>query len=180
MNPMKLEFPEKKHEQQYLEMIQEFADIHEKIIPWSAELKKWENYNDFLERIQNYKEGKNIKPWRWKSELYFLMDNKDKIVWAEIIRYELTEELRYDAGNVGYGIRPSERKKWYATRGLNLVLEKCKEYGLKKILLTCNKENIWSAKTIIKNWWIWNSEYNHICDDHPKWILKERYWILIK
>lgn len=30
---MKLEFPEKKHEKDYLEMVQEFADRGEKIIP---------------------------------------------------------------------------------------------------------------------------------------------------
>jgi hypothetical protein len=30
---MKLEFPEKKHEKEYVETIQEFADIQEKIIP---------------------------------------------------------------------------------------------------------------------------------------------------
>ena len=37
---MKLEFPEKKHEQQYLEMIQEFLDNKEKIIPRAMPLKE--------------------------------------------------------------------------------------------------------------------------------------------
>jgi predicted acetyltransferase len=59
---MRLEFPEKKHEQQYLEMIQEFSDNKEIIIPAAAILKEGETYDDFLQRIKDNKEGKNLKP----------------------------------------------------------------------------------------------------------------------
>jgi predicted acetyltransferase len=82
--------------------------------------------------------------------------------------------LRYDWGNIGYGIRPSERKKWYTTIWLKLVLEKCKELWIDKVMLTCNKENIWSSKAIIKNWWVRNSEYEH------EGKIKDRYYIPIK
>ncbi|HMS91557.1 MAG TPA: GNAT family N-acetyltransferase [Candidatus Absconditabacterales bacterium] len=171
---MKLEFPAKKHEQQYFEMIQEFLDNKETIIPMSMELKEGKTYDDFLERMNDNKKGINLKPGRVRSELYFLIDENEKIIGAEAIRYELNDELRFDAGNIGYGIRPSERKKGYATIGLTLALQKCKEAGLDKVLLTCKKENIGSAKTIIKNGGIWDSEYIH--EGHTK----ERYWIAIK
>lgn len=171
---MKLEFPEKKHEKQYIEMIQEILDNKETIIPNALQLKEGENYDDFLERIKNNREGKNLKPGRWKSTLYFIIDDEEKIVWAVHIRHELNDELRFDGGNIGYGIKPSERKKWHATIGLKLALEKCKELWLDKVLLTCGKNNIWSAKAMINNWWIWDTEYTH------EWHTKERYWIPIK
>jgi len=171
---MKLEFPEKKHEQQYLEIIQEFSDNKEVIIPWAANLKEGETYDDFLQRIKNNKEGINLKPWYVKSELYFLINENNKIVGAEAIRHELNDALRFDGGNIGYGIRPSERRKGYATEGLRLTLEKCKEMGMKKVLLTCDKDNIGSAKAMINNEGMWDSEYEH------EWKIKQRYRIEIK
>jgi len=148
---MKLEFPEKKHEKKYLKMIQEFTDKEEKIIPWAAGLKEGENYEDFLTRTQNNVEGKNPKH-QGHSTLYFIIDDEEKIVWAVHIRHELNDELRFEGGNIGYGIKPSERKKGYATIGLSLALQKCKELWLEKVLLTCGKNNIWSSKAMINNW----------------------------
>lgn len=171
---MHLEFPEKRHEKEYLEMIQEFSDNKEEIIPYSAGLKEWENYDSFLERIKSNREGKNLKPGHVKSELYFLIDDDDKIVWAEAIRPILNEALKYDGWNIGYGIRLSERKKGYATIGLSLALQRCKEYWLDKVLLTCDKENIWSSKAMIKNWWIRDSEYEF------EGKIKHRYWTPVK
>lgn len=170
---MRLEFPEKKHEKEYLNMIQEFIDKQENIIPGAAGLKIWEDYNDFLERTKNNVEGRNPKH-PGHSTLYFIIDDNEKIVWATHIRHELSDELKFDGGNIGYGIRPSERRKWYATAGLKLALEKCKELWLEKVLLTCGKNNIGSAKAMINNWWIRDSEYHH--DGHSK----ERYWIPVK
>lgn len=170
---MKLEYPEKKHEKVYIEMIQEFANKEEKPIPGAVGRKEWESYDDFLKRTKNNVEGKNPKH-QWHSTLYFIIHDQWKIVWAVHIRHELNEELRFEWGNIGYGIRPSERKKWYATMGLSLALEKCKELWLDKVLLTCDKENIWSSKTIVKNGWIRDSEYE------SEWIAKERYRIPIE
>lgn len=170
---MKLEFPQKKHEKDYLDMVQEFADRGEKIIPWAANLKEGENYEDFLKRTKNNAEGKNPKH-TGHSTLYFIIDDEKKIVWATQIRHELNDELRFDGGNIGYGIRPNERRKGYATIWLSLALEKCKDLWLDQVLLTCGKNNIWSSKTMIKNWGIWDSEYQH------EWHIKERYRIPIK
>jgi predicted acetyltransferase len=77
---MRLEFPEKKHEKAYLEMIKEFANANEKIIPEATNLKKGETYDDFLQRIKNSKEGKSLKPGYVAGTLYFLINNKERIV----------------------------------------------------------------------------------------------------
>lgn len=171
---MRLEFPEKKHEQQYLEMIQEFSDNKEIIIPAAAILKEGETYDDFLQRIKDNKEGKNLKPWYVAGTLYFLISDDGKMVGAVAIRHELNDQLRIEGGNIAYGIRPSERRKGYATIWLKIGLEKCKELWMDKALLTCDKDNIWSSKTMIKNGWVLDAEYE------LKGKIEQRYRIEIK
>lgn len=171
---MRLELPEKRHEEACREMLQEFFDNGEKSIPWWSWIEEMESYDAFLGKMRDYKEGKNLKPGYVPSTLYFLVNDDDRIIWMESIRHELNDALRFDAGNIGYSIRPSERRKWYAKEGLKLALEKCKEMGLDKVLLTCDKDNIGSSKTMIRNGWIRDSEYEH------EGKVKERYRIPVK
>lgn len=49
---MRLEIPEKKHEKDYVEMIQEFLDNKEKIIPRSLIPQGWEDYDAFMKRMK--------------------------------------------------------------------------------------------------------------------------------
>ncbi len=77
-------------------------------------------------------------------------------------------------GHIGYGIRPSERKKGYATEVLKLALEYCKEIGLTEVLLTCDKSNIASAKTIRKC----SGKLEHETSQENGDVL-QRYWISI-
>ena len=53
--------------------------------------------------------------------------------------------------NIGDGIRPSERRKGYATEMLRLALIECKKIGLQRVLMVCSTDNIGSAKSIINN-----------------------------
>ena len=78
--------------------------------------------------------------------LYRLPETSDKS-----IRYELPENLVEVYGHIGYGVRPSERNKGYATMMLDYALSVCKEKGMDKALLGCYKDNLASAKTIQKN-----------------------------
>lgn len=85
---------------------------------------------------------------------YLLMRKEDeKLVGAVSVRPYLTKKLDDDfGGNIGYSIRPSERKKGYATLALKLAIEKCKEINpTGKITVCCYKDNIGSRKAIIKN-----------------------------
>jgi predicted acetyltransferase len=50
-----------------------------------------------------------------------------------------------------YGVVPSKRNKGYGTIICKLLIEKAKEYGINNIIITCNNDNIASAKVIINN-----------------------------
>ncbi|MGN1338049.1 MAG: GNAT family N-acetyltransferase [Candidatus Coprovivens sp.] len=64
------------------------------------------------------------------------------------IRLSLNENLKRCGGNIGYSIRPTERQKGYNKINLYLGLKICLEYGINKVYLDCNKDNLGSKKTI--------------------------------
>lgn len=90
---------------------------------------------------------------RTPSTTYLLVRKEDeRIIGSFNIRHYLTRKLDESfSGHIGYGIRPSERKKGYATEGLRLALEKCREMGMKSVKLGCYTFNIGSRKTILNN-----------------------------
>jgi predicted acetyltransferase len=108
------------------------------------------------------------------STLFFLVDENNRIYGALHIRHELNDYLFHYGGHIGYGIRPSERKRGYAAKMLSLSLPIVKEFGIKKALVTCSKENIASAKTIINNGGILENE---VMEDGE---MVQRYWIDIQ
>jgi predicted acetyltransferase len=87
------------------------------------------------------------------------------------IRHYLNDYLLRIGGNIGYSVRASERRKGYAKEMLRLALLKCRKLDLEKVLITCFKHNIASAKTIIANGGILENE---ITDEDG---ITQRYWI---
>lgn len=57
---------------------------------------------------------------------------------------------------------------------IRLALIECKKLGIDKVLMTCDKENIASAKSIIKNGGILENEF--VNSDGK---VEQRYWISI-
>jgi predicted acetyltransferase len=171
---IKLDFPRECHKESYFKFVKEFFDNNENIIPKSMNLISWENYKDFLNRCENYRKWINMKPWHTKSTLLFIINVHNEVVWWIEVRHELTEELRINWWHIGYWIKPSERKKGYASKALQIMLRICENIEINKVLLCCKKENIWSAKVIKKNWWKWHSDYE------INWEIEERYRINLK
>lgn len=77
-------------------------------------------------------------------------------------------------GHIGYGIRPSERRKGYSTIMLKLAREYCRKIGLEKVLLMCDKSNIASSKTIINCSGIFEGEEKQVDGSFV-----QRYWITL-
>ena len=102
----------------------------------------------------------------------FCFDKDRKIfVGAVNIRHYLNDALLRSGGHIGDGIRPSERRKGYATAMIALALEECKKLGIEKVLMTCDKNNIGSVKSIVRNGGVLENEIED--DGH----IEQRYWI---
>lgn len=132
-------------------ILQEYMQEHyankEKSISASLGLSAME-YTDWVEKIQR---NASVGDKEWgKSLLYFCFD-EDRLIGLLSIRYELSEKLTEIYGEIGYGVRPSERNKGYATTMLGYALLVCKEKGMDKAVLGCYKDNLASARTIQKN-----------------------------
>ena len=100
--------------------------------------------------------------------------DKDRniFVGAVNIRHYLNDSLLKMGGHIGDGVRPSERRKGYATEMIRLALEECKKLGIDRVLMVCYKDNIASRKSIINNGGILENEIQ--AEDGK---IDQRYWI---
>ena len=74
------------------------------------------------------------------------VDETRRFLGVANIRPRLNEYLMARGGRIGYGVRPSERGKGYATEMLRLALGIAAKMGLERVLLICDKRNIASAR----------------------------------
>ena len=109
-----------------------------------------EDYNVFLKKLEKWKCQEQINPNYSPQTTFGVFDDK-KLVGGFVLRYTLKGGLNNHGGNIGYLVRPGERKKGYGRMLLKLALEKARDIGLEKVLVTCGNENIGSAKVIESN-----------------------------
>lgn len=144
---MEFKLPELNDKNEIISYIQDHYTHNETEISSSLELTETD-YENWVKKIHD---NAVIPDEIWgKSYTYLAYDN-NKLIGLLSIRYGLPNELAQKYGHIGYGVRPSERQKGYATKILKYALKECKNLGLNKVILGCYKENIASAKTIIKN-----------------------------
>ena len=108
---------------EYLDFYNEWKDSGETMIPWVIS-KDPSNFPAMVQELLDAHNGVNL-PQSWVPDsTYWLVTDNNRIVGAVNIRHSLTEHLFNAGGHIGYGIRPSERRKGYATKLLELSLEK--------------------------------------------------------
>lgn len=168
---LNLEVPHESHREMYEDMIWEWSqeDDFNNTSPWALFLGR--DFWEFLQIIKQISLWKDVE--KTQSTLFFLIKD-NKIIWWIDMRHNIDSQyLRDFGGHIGYGIRPSERKKWYATQILKLWLIEAKNIWINKILISCHPDNFASEKVIVKNAWI----YDKTAEDW-KGIYK-RYWITL-
>ena len=105
-------------------------------------------YKEWLEKLNDDESGKNEE---WGISETYLLLNDNRVVGMLNIRYTLSEDKAEKFGHIGYGVRPSERRKGYATYMLKEALKKCREKNMTEVILGCYEDNIASRKTILNN-----------------------------
>lgn len=104
----------------------------------------FEEWVDFKRRLEEkYGEG-------YTGSEVFLAVRKtdDKLVGIIDYRHPLTDFLLHFAGNIGYTVRPGERKRGYGSAMLDMMLRICREFGESRVLVVCDRENEASRRTI--------------------------------
>ena len=120
------------------------------IINGSAGLDRLSSIEDWLEELKKRSCEDTVPKGLVPSSTYLGVREKDNYIVGMIdIRHYLNEYLTQVGGHIGYGVRKTERNKGYAKQMLKLALEKCKELKIKKVLITCDEDNIASEKVIL-------------------------------
>lgn len=105
-----------------------------------------------------------------------LIRARDKVLLGMLqIRPMVNERIRSYSGNIGYSVRPSERRKGYAKQMLKMALPLCREMGMEKVLICCVADNIGSEKTILANGGVYESTVREPMAN----IDLKRFWITL-
>ena len=169
---LKLVKLEEKYKEQLFEMMDEWSNSGEKIIPYAIRKADYHNFDLYRESIEVKEETKNSVP----DSTYFALDIERNIfVGAVNIRHYLNNQLLKNGGHIGDCVRPSERRKGYATEMIRLALEECKKIGIDRVLMVCYKDNIGSRKSIMNNGGVLENE---LPTEDGK--IDQRYWISLK
>lgn len=162
------------------------VDYREKILNYKSDFIK---NGDSMDGTAGLREAQTFEDWyaAWKDNLleatvrdglvpattFLAVDEDNNLVGMIDIRHKLNDFLMNYGGHIGYSVIKSKRRKGIATKMLSLALDECRKLQILKILITCDKENIASAKTIINNGGVLENE---IPENNR---ITQRYWITL-
>ncbi len=106
-----------------------------------------ESFETFMKLVDWCESGHNLPADRVPQNIYLLSDGDD-IVGCSRLRRRLNPALQIDGGHIGYQIRPSRRHRGYGHRILALTLEKARDLGLERALVTTATHNTYSIRII--------------------------------
>lgn len=166
--------PSSVYYEQIKEYRQEFLEAGDSMDGTSS-LREYDNPSDWMEHIRLYSRKETIPEGRVPGTIFLCVrKNDDKLIGMINVRHELSEYLHNYGGNIGYSIRPSERRNGYAKEMLRLALPYCRDnLGLSKVMISCDVGNEGSRKTILANGGVYENTLHEPDED----IDLERYWI---
>ncbi len=142
--------PDLTYFEDYNDMMREWGDPNT-AAPWFLDYPAAtiEEFAKYVKHLDDCSYGR-LEERYCSTTSYFAVDENDRLVGAGSLRHYLTVEGYNTWGHVGYGIRPSERRKGYATQVLKLLLEEAKKKGIRRVRTGAYASNIGSCRTIEK------------------------------
>ena len=156
-----------KYQREITEMLEEWLPLEPDITPWAISRADYHDFARYLDSLE-VRDDPTLVP---DSTFFCLDEERDRMVGAVNIRHTLNECLLREGGHIGDGVRPSERRKGIATQMIALALEECRKLRIDRVLMVCEKDNIASAKSILRNGGVLENE---IVSDGE---VLQRYWL---
>lgn len=172
MSSSRLIKPSPRLEASHRSLIREFTDCGEKLVPWVL-AEVGDDFEKYVLRLDQNSNGVDLPPGFVPSTTFWLIDVSEEILAVSNLRHELTPLLLDYGGHIGFGVRPSARRRGHATEILRQTLIEARRLGIGDVLVTCDKDNIGSAKAILNNGGeLWDERYmkEHSCS-------LQRYWV---
>jgi predicted acetyltransferase len=110
-----------------------------------------EGFVAWLERLRlQADESVPVAPDRVHASYWWIVE-QDTYLGAISLRHRLNDLLLRAGGHIGYGVRPSARRRGVAAWALGAALQHARARGMQRALVTCDDANIASARTIERN-----------------------------
>jgi len=130
----------------------------------------------FLQHCRDAEDAGKIPADRVPQHTFWLVDRSNKVVGIVRVRHPLNEQLLQYGGNIGYYIRPAERGKGYGKTALRLALERLRQLGATRALLTVHPFNTASARVVLACGGVAEGQGKDPDSDE----IADRYWIELK
>jgi len=160
------------HEAALRDFLADFAEAGESVIPAYFADPEW-SHVEIVETYARQSRGEDLEEG-WVPGTTLFLVHEDRILGVANVRHRLTDHLLRFGGHVGFSVRPSERCRGHGTR----LLEGVKEYArdgleIDRLLVTCDPENVASARVIEKCAGVFEDEVFHESVGRSV----RRYWI---
>lgn len=172
---LKLIPPSEKYADQIKAYREEFLTEGD-ILHGASNLSQFADPFEWLQFVKNLQMKETCPPgWSPARPFLCVRQEDDRVVGMIHICYELNDYLFHYGGHIGYSIRKSERGKGYATQQLRLALVECMNMEIERVLITCDRNNEASKRTILSV----NGVLENEVFDESDQTMTQRYWVTI-
>lgn len=140
---------------------------------WSYRYRGDLSWPDYVSLVRGWEDGIDL-PEDFVTHAELVAEVDGEIVGRSSIRWELNDFLRTLGGHIGYAVRPAFRRQGYATEILRQSVDILRTRGVRRILVTCDDDNLASARVIEANGGVLEGVVPHDDADEPP---RRRYWI---
>lgn len=126
----------------------------------------------YVEQLDAWSRGEQLAPG-YVPGSFLVGVVAGSVVGRVSVRHQLNSYLAKIGGHIGYGVRPSQRRRGYATEMLRQSLPFCAAQGIDRALITCDVDNLASVRVIERCGGILEST----TDDPELRVQKRRYWL---
>ncbi|MGI9287278.1 MAG: GNAT family N-acetyltransferase [Pseudomonadales bacterium] len=146
--------PSLEYEQSYGAYIVELGD--EERYPFPLDFEH-HDFGALLQRLSDFSNGTNIPEGFVPSSTFWLVDGAE-IIGVTNLRHYLNERIRRCGGHIGLGVRPSFRGRGIGNLLMALTIQEARKRGIREIHIHCHKGNAASARMIVSNGGVLDSE----------------------
>lgn len=156
------------------------ADVTAAVAEMAAEGGHWTYthradlpWREYVSLVHGWEDGINLPAdFVAHCELVAVVDGQ--VIGRASIRWDLDDFLRTLGGHIGYAVRPAFRRQGHATEILRQSVEILRARGVHRILVTCDDDNLASARVIEANQGVLENVVEHTDPGLPP---RRRYWI---